>query len=55
MAVFDAVKDYSTRDLQDAYFAVYSDDGKRIKILFNLPEKIINSMKIYAPDKINIR
>lgn len=50
----DIVKDFSSRTGEGAYFALFNDDGKKVKIIFNPSRKMLDIMKMYSPEKINI-
>ncbi|MBE7054224.1 MAG: hypothetical protein E7391_08125 [Ruminococcaceae bacterium] len=49
---FDRVIDCSTKDLSNAYFCIYTDNGSRIKFIFNPPQKMIDSIKTFSPSKV---
>jgi len=40
---------------ENAYFAVFSKDGQRIKLIFEPTEKMLESFKIFAPKSIHTK
>ena len=50
----DVVVDCSTGYDKDAYYAIYYDNGKRIKLLFNPPSHMVESMAKFNPSKIRM-
>lgn len=52
MSNVEAIYDFSTRNYQDAYLAIYFEDGKKYGFLFNPSQKMIDSMKGISPEKV---
>ena len=45
----------SSADSENAYFALFSKDGQKIKLIFEPTEKMLESFKIYAPHNIYVK